>query len=132
LPQIEDPFQKSLKSGIERQVLKKQQTDVSHDLPSDQQPKVLSTAHIFQQKQLQKRVEDLESEKQKLSEDYQRQLQQALRDRESQSQATSQMENDIHKLESERDKLNLKVQQGELQLAKLRQRITDLESEVSD
>jgi predicted nucleic acid-binding Zn-ribbon protein len=42
------------------------------------------------------------------------------------------MENDIHKLESERDKLNLKVQQGELQLAKLRQRITDLESEVTD
>jgi cell division protein FtsB len=42
------------------------------------------------------------------------------------------MENDIHKLESERDKLNLKVQQQELQLAKLRQRITDLESEVTD
>jgi predicted nucleic acid-binding Zn-ribbon protein len=35
-------------------------------------------------------------------------------------------------LESERDKLNLKVQQGEVQLAKLRQRISDLESEVTD
>lgn len=42
------------------------------------------------------------------------------------------MENDMHKLEGERDKMNLKVQQGELQIAKLRQRIQDLESEVAE
>ena len=42
------------------------------------------------------------------------------------------MENDLHKLEAERDKLNLRVQQGELQLAKLRLKITDLESEVAE
>jgi len=42
------------------------------------------------------------------------------------------MENDLHKMEGERDKLNLKVQQGELQVAKLRQKISDLEAEIAD
>jgi predicted nucleic acid-binding Zn-ribbon protein len=42
------------------------------------------------------------------------------------------MENNLHKMEGERDKLNLKVQQGELQVAKLRQKISDLEAEIAD
>ena len=62
----------------------------------------------------------MESEKNRLVDDYQRQLQQALRDRESLQQSTSQMQDEVHRLEAERDKLGLKVQQGELQMAKMR------------
>jgi predicted nucleic acid-binding Zn-ribbon protein len=62
----------------------------------------------------------LESEKNRLVDDYQRQLQQALRDRESLQQSTSQMQDEVYRLEAERDKLGLKVQQGELQMAKMR------------
>lgn len=93
------------------------------------QPKVLASATLFQQKQLQKRVEDLESEKQRLIEDYQRQLQAALRDKESSLQTSRDIENNHHKVESERDKFQLKLQQTEVQLQKLKVQITSLEQE---
>lgn len=45
---------------------------------------------------------------------------QALRDKEAQLQATGRLENEMHRLESERDKLQLKSQQSELQISKLK------------
>ena len=62
----------------------------------------------MEQKQLQKKVEDLECEKIRVVEDYQKQLTQALRDKESQLQSQGRLENEVHRLESERDNLQLK------------------------
>ena len=54
---------------------------------------------------------------------------QALRDKEAQLQASGRLENEMHRLESERDKLQLKFQQSELQISKLKQRLEGLESD---
>jgi len=56
-------------------------------------------------------------------------LTQALRDKEAQLQASGRLENEMHRLESERDKLQLKCQQSELHISKLKQKLEGLESE---
>lgn len=98
-------------------------------MPSTEPTPPISTAHIAQQRLLQKRLEDLESEKSRLQEDYQRQLASALRHKEEHLQSSGKLENDLHRVEGERDSLSLKVQQLELQLGKMRNKVKELEGE---
>lgn len=71
----------------------------------------------------------MEQEKLRLIEDYQKQLQQVLKDKDAHQQQVSKLENSVLKLEGERDRLTLKHQQGENQVAKIKAKLEEVEQE---
>ncbi len=102
----------------------------SQPVRAGHQPVIIPSSQIFQQRQLAQKVEVLEQDKARFQEELQRQHLQYQKEKDQLSQIVASLETKVHKIENEKDKLQLKYTQAENQIQKLKQKIQGHEQET--